>query len=201
MPIPSPQLLRGASPAHVQPPQQSAQQRRVYVPTAEGPVQVSPRHFLHEQGSGVAAPSQGQPADQQQPPPSVSLPQGRWTSPFGPIGSGRRQDAASPSLPGNSPAHPQQQHLWPSASPSAAAVAALSGMPGAAGSGRTSEEQQQQHAQQRARSPGWVPPGSADLPPSMVPLGWELPFPSSLREPFLPGPYVGCCKVHFLAHA
>lgn len=32
----------------------------------------------------------------------------------------------------------------------------------------------------RPGAPGWVPPGSAQLPPSMVPTGWELPFPSSL---------------------
>lgn len=29
--------------------------------------------------------------------------------------------------------------------------------------------------------------GSEQLPPSMVSLGWELPFPSNLREPFAPG--------------
>ena len=32
----------------------------------------------------------------------------------------------------------------------------------------------------RPGAPGWVPPGSAQLPPSMVPTGWELPFPASL---------------------
>lgn len=31
-----------------------------------------------------------------------------------------------------------------------------------------------------SRGPGWVPPNSPGLPVSMVPTGWELPFPPSL---------------------
>jgi activator-of-BECN1-regulated-autophagy protein 1 len=34
--------------------------------------------------------------------------------------------------------------------------------------------------QRAAGAAGWVPPGSQRLPPSMVPTGWELPFPSNL---------------------
>ena len=42
------------------------------------------------------------------------------------------------------------------------------------------QRQRQPSQQQRTGVPGWVPPGSSALPASMVPTGWELPFPTSL---------------------
>jgi hypothetical protein len=192
VPIPSPQLLRGASPSPAGPSapraaldqqHQAQQPRRVYVPTSEGPVQVSLRE-LELQGGVFAQQPLPQALPQQPGAPSVNLPQARWMSPFGPVGSRRQWPggvaadalAATPAF------------SWPHAPAGVAGVTA-SGAPQPLGqdapsgsiAGRAGEEQQ------AARTPGWVPPGSNDLPPSMVPLGWELPFPSNLREPFAPG--------------
>jgi hypothetical protein len=53
---------------------------------------------------------------------------------------------------------------------------------GGGGGGAAAAERQQRGASPSGRpgAPGWVPPGSGQLPPSMVPTGWELPFPSNL---------------------
>lgn len=71
----------------------------------------------------------------------------------------------------------------PSASEAGATAAAA-----AAAAGPSGADSRQQAASTpapagplgRPGAPGWVPPGSAQLPPSMVPTGWELPFPASL---------------------
>lgn len=73
--------------------------------------------------------------------------------------------------------------------PQQADAAAAAGPRGAGG------DRQQQGAAAatsgRPGAPGWVPPGSGQLPPSMVPTGWELPFPSNLfagGQPTAAGP-------------
>eukprot|EP00887_Chlorella_sp_A99_P001076 scaffold14.g1076.t1 len=56
----------------------------------------------------------------------------------------------------------------------------LLGTPTPEWAGSQPAAQQQQRAAPRPPVPGWVPPGSPALPSSMVPTGWELPFPTSL---------------------
>lgn len=174
VPFPSPQLLRGASPgATPGAPGPATSGRagtpgfdpRIFVPTSEGPVPAGPGEL---QRGAFAQPQPGHALS-----PSIHLPQARWRSPFGPVGSrGQRGDAqlAQPSGAAAASlwaAQPQQQHRQAHEPPAGEQPAA-------------------------ARSTGWVPPGSAELPPSMVPLGWELPFPSNLREPFAPSGAGGC---------
>ena len=179
VPFPSPQLLRGASPGPAPAAALAGEvpaARRVYINSPEGPVPME----IGGAGlpGGVFPPAQ-QPSQAEL---LAGTPAFHWRAPISPAGGSRPAAAA----------HQQQQEaggiqrLW--GVPSAAA--GLAGMvpqpPHPPGGGRPAEEPLQA-LPAGARSPGWVPPGSAELPPSMVPLGWELPFPSNLQEPFAPG--------------
>lgn len=127
LPIPSPQLLRGAAGSDGSR-QQEAQHPAagVYVATADGPVPVGQLTGA----SGV--PSAG----------------AALSGPLHQLHLGRAGSASPP------PAGDATGPL-----PASLQAAGLAPRPG---------------------TPGWVPPGSAQLPPSMVPTGWELPFPASL---------------------
>ncbi|KAL4443318.1 hypothetical protein ABPG75_011055 [Micractinium tetrahymenae] len=83
-------------------------------------------------------------------------------------------DLPAAALALSTPMHALQ--LRSSASSPALAAAAAAGE-GPSTSGR---HPQGGSSSGRPGAPGWVPPNSAQLPPSMVPTGWELPFPSSL---------------------
>lgn len=155
VPIPSPQLLQGTngSSSHAQQQQDAGQSPAagVYVATADGPVPMG------QLAGGVAGVS-SQPMTLDSPGAALVL--------NGPLHNLHLQSDASTTAIGEGPS-------------SSSSVCA----------GSQPEQQQQQQAGSsgggasraaRPGAPGWVPPGSTHLPPSMVPTGWELPFPSNL---------------------
>ena len=104
----------------------------------------------------------------------------------GPVPVGRQGPAAASSLDLPAAALHQLRLGAQGAAPAGEAGAAAAAAAAAAGpSGADSRQQAAATPASagplgRPGAPGWVPPGSAQLPPSMVPTGWELPFPASL---------------------
>ena len=101
----------------------------------------------------------------------------------GPVPVGRQQQqAAGLDLPAAALALAAPLHQLRLGGGGEAAAAAAAAGAAAAGPGSSDARQQAAAAGPPGRpgAPGWVPPGSAQLPPSMVPTGWELPFPASL---------------------
>lgn len=150
VPIPSAQLLKGAAGSS------SSQQRSppaapgVYMATTNGPVPVG------SQGPARAAALEL---------PSAAL---ALSTPLHQLRLGG-QGAA-----------PGGQAAAAAAAGTAATAAAAAGPSGADARQQSTATSAAAGPPGRPGAPGWVPPGSAQLPPSMVPTGWELPFPASL---------------------
>lgn len=155
VPIPSPQLLQGAAGSSSSIAQQQQQQQQDVAQPAAGVYVATadgpvPMQQLSSAAVGGAAPQGPQPLALDLPAAALAL-----SSPLYHLQL--RSSASSPGL--------------------AAAASAAAAGEGPAASGR---HPQGAPSSSRAGAPGWVPPNSAQLPPSMVPTGWELPFPSSL---------------------
>lgn len=156
LPIPSPQLLQGtARSSSSMPPQQQQQQQDVAQPAA-----------------GVYVATADGPVPVQQLSASVSSSASQGAQPAA-------LDLPAAALALSTPL----QHLQLRSSASSPGLAATASAATAAAAEGPSSSGRHPHGtvgSSRPGAPGWVPPNSAHLPPSMVPTGWELPFPSTL---------------------